>query len=300
MRIAVIGAGVLGASAAFHLTWAGAEVVLVDQAHLGRATAAGAGIICPWASERFDADWYRIAVAGARYYPKLVALLAEAGEEDISYRVSGALQVADHAAELDRLERQLRMRQDAAPEVGAIHRLSPLEARRLFPPLHPDLGAVHIAGGARVDGRLLTAALSNAARSRGATVLESPAGLLTRAGRLVGIEVGDRAVEADRVVVAAGAWAPPLLAPLGIDLAVTPQRGQISHLRLDGVQTGEWPVVLPLGSHYLVPFDNSRIVVGATRESAAGFDYRVTAAGQAEVLQRGSEDRPRARLCHSD
>lgn len=81
MRIAVIGAGVLGASAAFHLTWAGAEVVLVDQAHLGRATAAGAGIICPWASERFDADWYRIAVAGARYYPKLVALLAEAGRK---------------------------------------------------------------------------------------------------------------------------------------------------------------------------------------------------------------------------
>src|SRR5690242_324044 len=114
MRIAVIGAGVLGASAALHLTWAGAEVVLVDQAHLGRATAAGAGIICPWASERFDADWYRIAVAGARYYPKLVTLLAEAGEEDISHRVSGALQVADHAAELDRLERQLRMRQDAA------------------------------------------------------------------------------------------------------------------------------------------------------------------------------------------
>ena len=47
MRVAVVGAGVLGASAAFHLALAGAEVVLADQAHEGRATAAGAGIVSP-------------------------------------------------------------------------------------------------------------------------------------------------------------------------------------------------------------------------------------------------------------
>jgi D-amino-acid dehydrogenase len=292
MRIAVIGAGVLGASAAFHLAWAGAEVVLVDQALLGRATAAGAGIICPWASERLDADWYRIATAGARYYPKLVALLAETGEAEIGFRVSGALQVSADTAELDRVERLVRTRQAAAPDAGAISRLSTLEARRRFPPLHPDLGAVHIAGGARVDGTLLAAALSNAARRRGAIVLAGPAGLLMRAGRLAGIRVGHEAVEADCVVVAAGAWAPALLAPVGVDLAVSPQRGQICHLRLDGVRTGEWPVVLPPGSHYLLAFDDSRIVIGATRETGAGFDHRVTAAGQAEVLNEALKIAP--------
>jgi D-amino-acid dehydrogenase len=31
-------------------------------------------------------------------------------------------------------------------------------------------------------------------------------------------------------------------------------------------------------------FDESRVVAGATREVGTGFDYRVTAAGQAEVL----------------
>ena len=40
MRVAVVGAGVLGASAAFHLASTGAEVVLVDRGHEGRATAA--------------------------------------------------------------------------------------------------------------------------------------------------------------------------------------------------------------------------------------------------------------------
>jgi D-amino-acid dehydrogenase len=42
--------------------------------------------------------------------------------------------------------------------------------------------------------------------------------------------------------------------------------------------------VLPPGSHYLLAFDDSRVVAGATRESGVGFDYRVTASGQAEVL----------------
>jgi D-amino-acid dehydrogenase len=284
MRIAVIGAGVLGASAAFHLALAGAEVVLVDQAQPGRATAAGAGIISPWTSDRLDSDWYRIAAAGARYYPELIALLAEAGETETGYRISGALQVAADAVELDRVERLARTRQAAAPEAGAVTRLSPDEARRVFPPLHPELGAIHIAGAARVDGRLLAAAFCNAAGGRGAKVLAGPAGLLARAGRIAGIMVGHEVMEADRVVVAAGAWAPTLLAPLGVDLAVWPQRGQISHLRLEGVHTSEWPVVLPPGGHYLLAFDDSRVVVGATRETGAGFDYRVTAAGQAKVL----------------
>ena len=34
------------------------------------------------------------------------------------------------------------------------------------------------------------------------------------------------------MLVAAGAWAPSLLARIGVHLAVAPQRGQIVHLRL--------------------------------------------------------------------
>ncbi len=75
-----------------------------------------------------------------------------------------------------------------------------------------------------------------------------------------------------------------MLRPLGIALPIEPQRGQIVHLQLSGQDTSDWPVVLPPGSHYLLAFDDWRVVAGATRESGVGFDYRVTAAGQAEVL----------------
>jgi D-amino-acid dehydrogenase len=50
------------------------------------------------------------------------------------------------------------------------------------------------------------------------------------------------------------------------------------------VDTGRWPSVHPLSHHYLVAFDDSRVAVGATRESGSGFDARVTARGQWQVL----------------
>ena len=75
MRVAIIGGGVLGASTALHLAHAGADVVLVDAAHDGRATAAGAGIVCPWVSGADDGAVLSALRGGARYYPDLVALV---------------------------------------------------------------------------------------------------------------------------------------------------------------------------------------------------------------------------------
>ena len=83
MHVVVVGAGILGASTGFHLARAGAQVTIVDQAHDGRATAAGAGIICPWVSGAEDAAFYRLYVEGARYYgeDKNLAAALDAAEK---------------------------------------------------------------------------------------------------------------------------------------------------------------------------------------------------------------------------
>ena len=99
--------GHIGSETAYHLAAAGAEVVLVDDVAQGRATAAGAGIVCPWPSLIEDPAWYMLASLGARYYPELIALLAEAGQTDVSYRKTGAMIVAGEA-ELDQVERRVR------------------------------------------------------------------------------------------------------------------------------------------------------------------------------------------------
>jgi glycine/D-amino acid oxidase-like deaminating enzyme len=287
MRIVVVGAGILGASTAYHLAREGAEVVLVDRSDEGRATAAGAGIVCPWGSPVEDAPTYALLAAGARYYPELVAALAEDGEQDLGYARVGGLYVPDDTSQLDAVERRARARAIEAPEAGRVERLSPADARSLFPPLRPELPGLFVSGGARVDGRKLAAAMERAAVRRGARSLSGSAELILRGTRVSGIRAAGEAIEADCVVAAAGAWAQALLAPTGLRLAVAPQRGQIIHLRLPGTDTARWPVLLPLSSHYLLAFEDSRVVIGATRELNSGFDYRMTAAGVAEVLNAG-------------
>lgn len=287
MKVIVVGGGILGASAAYNLALARCDVTLVDRADEGRATAAGAGIVCPWASPTTDEAYYALLAHGARYYLKLVEMLAEDGETDLGYAKVGGLCVPSDMAELDAAERRARARAVNAPEAGSIERLSPAEARRLFPPLRQDQPGLFVSGGARVDGRRIAAAMQRAAGKRGARVVNGSAELVMRAGRAADVKVDGALIEADVVIATAGAWAPKLLEPAGARLGVAPQRGQIVHLRLPGTDTARWPILQPLNSYYLLAFEDSRVVIGASRETGSGFDYRLTAAGVAEVLNAG-------------
>jgi D-amino-acid dehydrogenase len=286
MRLIVVGSGIVGASCAYTASRLGADVMLTDAALPGQATAAGAGIVCPWPSSlAHDPVWYEFACAAARDYPRLVAELASIGETEVGYRQVGGLILADSAEQAGEVTRELRARSADAPEIGEVSALTGAEARGLFPPLRGDGPAVRVGGACRVDGRLMAGSLARAAAARGTVITTSHAELVCRAGRAVGVKVKDQLVEADAVVAAAGAWTTSFLEPAGVNVTVRPQRGQITHLSVEPADTSGWPVVLPSSSsHYLLAFGGSRVVVGATRETGSGFDYRVTPGGLAEVL----------------
>ncbi|MEV6031069.1 FAD-dependent oxidoreductase [Nonomuraea sp. NPDC052116] len=93
-------------------------------------------------------------------------------------------------------------------------------------------------------------------------------------------------LDADMVIVAAGAWTGEVCRPLGVELPVFPRRGQIMHVTLEGVDTAWWPIVLPRVGPYLLGFPDSRVVIGATVEDV-GFAPRVTLGGLDEVIQAG-------------
>ncbi|GHD22676.1 oxidoreductase [Tianweitania populi] len=292
MRVLIIGAGMLGASTAYHLAQLGAEVEIVDEEHQGKATLAGAGIVCPWATKADEPQWYEMYAAGARYYDTLIEGLKERGETSIGYGKVGALVVAEEEAEFDAAEERVLRRTKDVPEAGTISKLTPEEARKLFPPLREDMPAIHISGAARVDARLLAAAMLRAAVSLGATFRRDNVTLAMKDDKPVCIGSSGEVIEADEIIVTAGAWASRILQPLGLHHPVQPQKGQIVHLSLPGVATAKWPVILPMGSHYMLSFDDSRVVIGATREDSSGFDYRVTAAGEHEVLSAGLKIAP--------
>jgi D-amino-acid dehydrogenase len=302
-RIVVVGAGIVGASVAYHLARRGVDVVVIEGPEAGSATGAGAGIICPWA-DAGDDPAYRLGADGARYYPELISMLAEDGEAGTRYQRVGALCLAETAhsrtgaraggAAIDRIslreiEAHARSQVPDYPEIGEISVLPPGGPRELFPPLAGELGAVWIGGAARIDGRAIRGSLLRAATRHGARRVTGTAVLTESRGRITGVveATSSEVIEADTVVVAAGAWTARICAELSHaaahSLAIGPQRGQIVHLDVPGADTARWPVVLPAGAPYLLAFPPSRVVLGATREDA-GFDDRVTAGGLGGLL----------------
>lgn len=277
-RAVVIGSGVAGAATAFALARRGATVTVVDAGLTGSATNAGAGIIQPWSSAA-DGDFYELYSAGADYYPELIERLAESGVHDIGFRRSGALVVNQDPTVVDEIAERVETRGARAQTIGLVRRIGAAEARRLFPPLAEGFAGLHIAGGARVDGRALREGLLAGARAHGAEVLDGTVFL----GADSVPRLDEHELYADTVVVAAGAWTNRVLERIGTRVAVEPQRGQITHLRVEA-DTKDWPSVHPVAPHYLLAFDDSRVVVGATRETGSGFDARVTAGGARDVL----------------
>lgn len=294
----VVGGGIVGTAAAYHLARDGRDVLLVDREDEGRATDAGAGIVSAATSSRSDdGDWFRLGVAAERYYPTLAEQLADDQDGDVGYSRPGLLSVAVDADEAVAAERSLarvRDRQEryGVPPDGTVTELSPEGARARCPALGSVERAVHYETAGRVDGRTFADALRRAARAHGLDVRRAAAeGVRVEAGRVTAVEVDGDPVETDAAVVAGGAWSAAFADDLDCPVPVEPQRGQIAHLSTDAA-TGDWPVVSAHRGHYLVPWPGGRVAAGATREDGAGFDPRTTAAGVREVLAEATRVAP--------
>lgn len=289
----VLGAGILGAATAYHLAKAGRKVTVVDRLDRGQATAAAAGIICPWLSQRRNQAWYRLAKNGARYYPTLVKALHADGETETGYEQVGTIRLHHDPVKLDRIEERACQRRQDAPEMGEIKRLTAAETQHLFPVLSSDqFGAVYISGGARVDGKAMRDALLRAAIAHGATVIHGNATLHDQHGRVVGVQIDQDVFAADRLILTTGAWLRDLLLPLGIAFDVVPQKAQIIHTQLSIRDTANWPVVMPPNNQYMLAFPEGRVVIGATHEDHTGFDTRVTVGGVHEILDKALQVAP--------
>jgi D-amino-acid dehydrogenase len=288
----VIGGGVVGLSTAWHLVRGGARTLLVDRGHVGRATDAGAGILSARPDLAADDPCERFAAQAVRYYPLLIERLATEGGDDTGYAVCGSLTVAVDDDELAAFEQaRAGVRGRRAAQVEGWRELSPEQARALFPPLGRVRGAIHRTDDARVDGRLLAAALRKTALAQGLEIREAAASdLAIGHGSVRSVTIDGDVVSAGHVVIAAGAWSRTLGKRIGVSIPVAPQRGQIAHLDLPETDTAGWPIVRAFRDHYMVPWPG-RVVAGATRENV-GFAPRTTLGGIMEVLAEAARVAP--------
>jgi D-amino-acid dehydrogenase len=288
--VVVVGGGLVGTALAYELGELGADVVLVDEHHPGRASDAGAGILSPETTWNPDGHWFSFGMAAGAHYRTLLARLAAAGVTDTGFTECGLLMVATDPGEDDWFATCADLTLRRSP--GTVTEVTPDEARRLFPPLGPVRRALHNPVAARVDGRLMTAALRQAAEGSGLRRLDATAtDLRVRGGRVVGIETDAGSVSSGAVALAAGAWSQPLGRHLDTSIPVEPVKGQIVHMQLppldagDAVDSDRWPIVSPVLNHYLVAWPGGRVACGGTYEPDARFDVRPTVAGLDELLR---------------
>lgn len=287
-KVVVVGGGIVGASAAFHLARDGVETVLADRRDAGRATSAGAGIVAPGSSLRDSPGFYHLALPAVAHYPELVAALGEVDAGETGYQVCGKIFLAETDEQAWDLDNVLALfderRANGMPNLGEIQDIDGREAQRLFPALGVVPRALYIPEAARVDGALMRDALTTGARHYGAQVMLGAAKPVMDQGRVIGISCDGLLIEANAVILAAGAWSKEMFEPLGFSLPVAPQKGQILHIRLEGQETTDWPILSWFGDQYILAFGPDRVVAGATREFGSGFDTRITPGGVKHVL----------------
>ena len=87
-----------------------------------------------------------------------------------------------------------------------------------------------------------------------------------------GYQIGEEVF--DQVIFATGAWLKDILEPLGYEVDVRPQKGQLRDYQLTQ-DMESYPVVMPEGEWDLIPFADGKLSLGATHENDMGFDLTV-------------------------
>jgi len=163
-RVVVIGGGVVGCSALYHLTRLGwTDAVLLERDELTAGSTWHAAGNCP----NFSTSWSILRLQ--RYSTQLYARLAQQAGHEINYHVTGSIRLA-HSAE--RVDEFRHVAAQARAQGIAFELLSPAEIRARHPFVETDgirLGLWDPHDG-DIDPAQLTQALARSARELGATV----------------------------------------------------------------------------------------------------------------------------------
>lgn len=272
-KIAVIGGGIVGATAAYHLTKQDTVDVTVFDEGIGQATAAAAGIICPWLSQRRNQNWYRLVSYGASLYPELMEELTALQVSPLPYEQVGAYVFKKTTPLLEKLEKIAYQKRVDAPMMGELCRVSAADVSKTISGWAGKDGAIFCSGGGRVDGHQFVNQLLDIAQQRGAHLHQERVQLEKNSdGKIVVVRsIGKETF--DKVLLASGAWLKELLQPLQYEVDVRPQKGQLLELQLETAEdTSQWPVCMLHGEIDILPFENGKVIVGATHENEQGFD----------------------------
>ena len=234
-QVVIVGAGVGGASIAWHLAQAGcADVLVIERSEItSGSTFHSAGLV---GQLRGSLPLTRMMMHSVDVYRRLEAESVDTGRSP-GWREVGSLRIASTPARMEELTRQHGWAKTFGLPMDLV---GPTEARELFPLMDPKgvLGGVWLPTDGYLDPSGLTYAFIGGAKSLGVTVETGVrvTGFETDDGRVQAVLTDHGRVEAETVVLACGMYTPDVAALIGIHVPIVPMAHQyVVTAPIDGV-----------------------------------------------------------------
>src|SRR5262245_13686644 len=218
--VVIVGAGIMGASTAYHLARRRAGRIVVverDDVCSGSTALASGGIRHQYAN--------RIGVELTRHSIETYERFEDEFGVDPRFRQHGYLILVATEAEQAQAQRNVALQRSLGVDVTL---LSPDDTRRRFRYLATDdlRGATYSPRDGYADPYLATTGIAGRARDLGVTIRTGceVVGFARTPEAVAGVVTRDDAIEAPVVVIAAGPWSGVVGSLAGVDVPVTPLR----------------------------------------------------------------------------
>jgi 4-methylaminobutanoate oxidase (formaldehyde-forming) len=266
--VVVIGGGAMGCSTLYHLAKSGvSDAVLLERDKLTSGTTwHSAAQVRALRSTRNMTNLIKYSV---QLYQ---GLEAETGQST-GWIQTGSLSIATNPDRLTHIRRQ----EAVALAFGArAWPLDPGEAAERWPLMNASdvVGAVWSPDDGRVNPSDLCAALSKGARARGARIFEHTpvTGILTRGGRVAGVETGQGTIRCDAVVVCSGLWSRQVAAMAGVAAPLLPcEHFYLLTKPVPGAEK-HLPTLSDHDGHLYIRDDSQGLLVGCFEPGARPID----------------------------
>lgn len=257
--VVIIGAGIIGASIAYHLAARGAtDVVILEQAETevsGSSARSAAGVRHQFSSEvNVRLSLYSIE--------RLRRFTEEIGGHAELHQV-GYLFLIDDETTWQAYQQSAAMQR----RLGArVELLSPEEAARFVPGMNRDgiIGATYGPDDGYCDPHGVAIGYLSRARELGVRLHRSTAvtGFRVEGGRIAAVETSAGPLSCETVINAAGSWAGEVAALAGLDVPVKPYRRNIYLTEPFPAIQGEIPLTVDVGSGFYMRKEHENVLFG--------------------------------------
>ena len=266
--VVVIGGGVMGCSTLYHLAKAGvSDAILVERHQLTAGTTwHSAAQVRALRSTRNMTDLIRYSIS---LYSELEAETGQA----TGWINNGSLSIAATPARMTHVRRQASLAKLFGVRAETVSTEAALER---WPLMNAEdvIGAVWSPDDGRVSPSDLCAALAKGARTRGARIFENTGvdGIVTKDGRVNGVETARGFIRCDAVALCAGLWTRKLGATAGLSAPIWPcEHFYLLTKPVEGIE-GTVPTLSDHDHHLYIRDDSGGLLVGCFEPLGKAID----------------------------